>query len=62
MAHTETIVWISAQETLPDCDLTVVCCNDDDIFCGWFDSEQWRDATAMPCKVEFWANVKGPSI
>jgi hypothetical protein len=57
----ETINWISA-DSKPDSDTTVLCCSEDDIFCGWWDSEVWRDETAMPCVVEFWANVQGPSL
>ena len=56
----ETIKWIDANEHKPDCEITVLCWAGDEFFCGWWDSDTWRDATAMPCKVEFWAEPQGP--
>lgn len=58
----EELSWITIPD-LPDCDQLVLCATKDDLFCGWWDSEEgtWKDCTAAPVTgVLWWATVQGP--
>lgn len=68
---TETIHWIPTNESLPDCDLTVlIFCPDsisgsDPVWLGFFDGEVWRDVSAGHIEetITHWSNIpNGPTI
>ncbi|WP_153117402.1 hypothetical protein [Rhodocyclus tenuis] len=46
----ETITWHTGPDDLPDADETVLTANDDpgDVWPGYFDGEQWRNADGFP--------------
>lgn len=46
----------------PDADTTVICCDGEDVFTGWYegkdeDTPLWFDSTGRPCDVKSWAHV-----
>ena len=58
----ETITWIRSADALPDAELGVLACNDDDVFMAWRDDDTgWHDcASGGVCVVNWWATVQGP--
>lgn len=60
----EMIGWFKAEETLPDSDTTVLVIigGDTEIWIGYLDGEQWRDADGFKLdNVLFWAHMpEGP--
>lgn len=58
----ETIKWCRSTEQLPDAELTVLACHEDQVFLAWRDDEDgWRDcASGGAAVVTWWASVEGP--
>ena len=59
----QTADWKSAGDELPDADQTVLIHhpkNDEPVWLGFFDGEQWHDVDAMPAEVSHWAPMPEP--
>lgn len=50
-----TIEWKRTADELPDDDTTVLISEcDGEVWIGWLDAEQWRDALGMPIATPIW--------
>ena len=60
----EIVVWHSANEVLPDSDITVmiICGGDTEAWPGYWDGETWRTADGVPLsQVIYWTDMlEGP--
>jgi hypothetical protein len=61
----EIITWHNANTTKPDPDISVLCCREEDFFCGYYDDEltAWisNESGGIIEGVTHWADPEGPS-
>lgn len=58
----EMLDWHDAQLTKPDADLTVVCLDAENVWCGWWDGEHWNgcESGGTVAAPTHWADPRGP--
>lgn len=55
--------WTPVTEVMPDDEIAVlIACNDQDepVWIGYHDDEQWRDASGAPAVVTHWRDLPAP--
>lgn len=57
----EVIEWKSYDQTWPEEESSVMISYKGEVFFGYFEDGCFKDyANCQPCKVDFWAYIKGP--
>ncbi|HEY0953992.1 MAG TPA: hypothetical protein VGE36_04495 [Roseateles sp.] len=58
----EMLDWHDAKLTKPDAELTVVCIDAEDVWCGYWDGESWIgcESGGTVAAPRYWADPKGP--